>query len=179
MRHVSRTHRVALDWLFDRINWDPKIQIKDVDTNNQLAEMLTKGSFTRDEWDHLLHLLNIMNFFDVFLQPFSFEQKAECHVQRELRKARPKKVQQWRNRDRWMWCQGTSWSQSKTLRKIRTARGNQELDQSYVSPSVRKLMRNKSRDPTAYSQSGDKMTLYFWAPGNWSEVMTYKSEGRG
>ena len=26
MRHVSRTHRVALDWLFDRINLDPKIQ---------------------------------------------------------------------------------------------------------------------------------------------------------
>ena len=24
MRHVSRTHRVALDWLFDRINVDPK-----------------------------------------------------------------------------------------------------------------------------------------------------------
>ena len=28
MRHVSRTHRVALDWWFDRINLDPKIQIK-------------------------------------------------------------------------------------------------------------------------------------------------------
>ena len=28
MRHVSRTHRVALDWLFDGINLDPKIQIK-------------------------------------------------------------------------------------------------------------------------------------------------------
>ena len=27
MRHVSRTHRVALDWLFDRINLDSKIQI--------------------------------------------------------------------------------------------------------------------------------------------------------
>ena len=25
MRHVSRTHRVALNWLFDRINLDPKI----------------------------------------------------------------------------------------------------------------------------------------------------------
>ena len=25
MRHVSRTHRVALDWLFDRINLHPKI----------------------------------------------------------------------------------------------------------------------------------------------------------
>ena len=24
MRHVSRTHRVALDWLFDRINLNPK-----------------------------------------------------------------------------------------------------------------------------------------------------------
>ena len=32
MRHDSRTHRVALDWLFDRINLDPKIQIKYIDT---------------------------------------------------------------------------------------------------------------------------------------------------
>ena len=49
MRHVSRTHRVALDWLFDRINLDPKIQIKYIDTKNQLADILTKGTFTRDE----------------------------------------------------------------------------------------------------------------------------------
>ena len=32
MRHVSRTHRVALDWLFDRINLGSKIQIKYIDT---------------------------------------------------------------------------------------------------------------------------------------------------
>ena len=62
MRHVSRTHRVALDWLFDRINLDPKIQIKYVDTKNQLADILTKGSVTRDEWNHLLHLLDISHF---------------------------------------------------------------------------------------------------------------------
>ena len=43
MRHVSRTHRVALDWLFDRINLDSKIQIKYIDTKNQLADTLTKG----------------------------------------------------------------------------------------------------------------------------------------
>ena len=49
MRHVSRTHRVALDWLFDRINLDPKIQIKYIDTKNQLANILTKGNFTREE----------------------------------------------------------------------------------------------------------------------------------
>ena len=62
MRHVSRTHRVALDWLFDRINLDSKIQIKYIDTKNQLADMLTKGIFTRDEWNHLLNLLNISHF---------------------------------------------------------------------------------------------------------------------
>ena len=62
MRHVSRTHRVALDWLFDRINLDPKIQIKYIDTKNQLADILTKGSFKRDEWDHLLCLFNISQF---------------------------------------------------------------------------------------------------------------------
>ena len=62
MRQVSRTHRVALDWLFDRINVDTKIQIKYVDTKHQLADMLTKGNFTRDEWNNFLHLLNISHF---------------------------------------------------------------------------------------------------------------------
>ena len=66
MRHVSRTHRVALDWLFDRINLHPKIQIKYIDTKNQLADILTKGNFTRDEWNHLLCLFNI--------SPFQFHQ---------------------------------------------------------------------------------------------------------
>ena len=62
MRHVSRTHRVALDWLFDRITLDPKILIKYIDTKNQFADILTKGNFTRDEWNHLLSLFNISHF---------------------------------------------------------------------------------------------------------------------
>ena len=62
MRHVSRTHRVALDWLFDRINLDYKIQIKYIDSKNQLSDILTKGNFTRDEWNHLLCLFNISHF---------------------------------------------------------------------------------------------------------------------
>ena len=57
VRHVSRTHRVALDWLFDRINIDSLIQNKYIDTKNQLAVILTKGNFTRDEWNHSLTLL--------------------------------------------------------------------------------------------------------------------------
>ena len=62
MRHVSRNHRVALDWLFDRINLDPKIQIKCIDTKNKLADILTKGNFTRDEWNYMLSLFNISHF---------------------------------------------------------------------------------------------------------------------
>ena len=62
MRYVSRTHRVALDWLFDRLNLDPKIQIKYIDTKNQLADTLTKGNSTRDEWNHPLCLFNISHF---------------------------------------------------------------------------------------------------------------------
>ena len=58
MRRVSRTHRVALHWLFDRIILEPNMWT----TKNQLADMLTKVSFTRDEWNHLLRLLNIMSF---------------------------------------------------------------------------------------------------------------------
>ena len=34
MRHVPRTHTLALDWLFDRINLDSKIQIKYITTKN-------------------------------------------------------------------------------------------------------------------------------------------------
>ena len=62
MRHVSRTHRFALDWLLDRINLDSKNQIKYIDTKNQLADILTKGNFTRDEWNNLLNLFNISHF---------------------------------------------------------------------------------------------------------------------
>ena len=38
MRHVSRTHRVALDWLFDRINLDPKIPASRTRRNSRLDE---------------------------------------------------------------------------------------------------------------------------------------------
>ena len=60
MRLVSRTHTVALVWLFDRVELDSKVQIKFVATKNQLADLLTKGNFRRDEWNHLLHLLRFL-----------------------------------------------------------------------------------------------------------------------
>ena len=73
MRHVSRTHRIALYWLFDRINLDPKIQVRYIDTKHLLADMVTKGNFTRDEWNILLHLCNISHFSSLCcIQNFSF-----------------------------------------------------------------------------------------------------------
>ena len=59
MRHVSRTHKVALGLLFDRINLDTKIQSV---TLTPLADILTKGNFTRDERNNLLHLFIISHF---------------------------------------------------------------------------------------------------------------------
>ena len=41
LRHVSRTHRVALVGLLDRINLDSQFQNKYIDTKNQLADILT------------------------------------------------------------------------------------------------------------------------------------------
>ena len=61
MRHVSRTHRVALDRTFDRINFDSQSQVRHVETKDHLAEILTKDSLTRDEWNQLLQLPNIMS----------------------------------------------------------------------------------------------------------------------
>ena len=45
MRHVRRTHRVALEWLFDRINLDPMTQIKYVDTKDELTDMFDQRKF--------------------------------------------------------------------------------------------------------------------------------------
>ena len=73
MGHVSRIHRVALDWLFDRIKMDSKTQIKYVDTKNQLADILS------DEW-----WVQPSSFFMIMNVPMfacgHLEQKAEYHV---------------------------------------------------------------------------------------------------
>ena len=71
MGHVSWTHRVAPDWFFDRINLDPKIEIRYIGTKHQLADMLTKGKFKRDELNNLLHLFNICHFSSLRCQNFN------------------------------------------------------------------------------------------------------------
>ena len=42
--------------------WTHKIQFRYRDSKHQIADILTKGNFTRDEWNNLLHLFNISHF---------------------------------------------------------------------------------------------------------------------
>ena len=65
MRHFSTTHRVALDFFLTDSIWTTKFQIKYIDTKKQLADILTKGNFTLDEWNHLLCLFNISHFSSI------------------------------------------------------------------------------------------------------------------
>ena len=150
--------------LFDRINLDPKIQIQYVDSKNQLTDMLTKGSFTRDEWDHLLLLLNIMNFSMFSCSHFLsnrtqsvMSKRAQESTAQEgsaVAKPRPMKL--------------VSRSAKKTPPQDSSASsslGCQEFDQSFVTPSARKLVRNNNQDPTAHSQErGQDDTLSSFCP---------------
>ena len=59
--HVSRTLRLALDWLFDRCNLDAGIHIQFVDTTRQIADVLTESSFAREQWDRHSGVFNVMD----------------------------------------------------------------------------------------------------------------------
>ena len=88
LRHVSRTNRVALDWLFDRITLVPKIQLTYIDTKNQLADILTKGNFTRDEWNHLLCWFNISHFSSTVCSEVMSKKRKKNQVKKESQRSR-------------------------------------------------------------------------------------------
>ena len=58
-RHVSRTHRVDLNWKFQRINLDSTIFIRLVRTTEHLADMLTKCAFTTILLKLMMRFLNM------------------------------------------------------------------------------------------------------------------------
>ena len=168
MRDVSRTHRVALDWLFDRINSERKIQIKYVDTKNQLADMLTKGSFTRDEWNHLLRLFNIVNFsmfscshFSNFLSDPIRKQSAMSMRGQEATSsegspmAKPKPINSAMVKSRSMNLvlpQPVECEEEPSARCGQSRQPGECRKEQGGALGIRKLMRNPSRDPIEDSQ---------------------------
>ena len=59
LKHCSRTHRIDLDWLFERVRDDPAIFGRYIHTKLQLADLLTKGTFTVDAWCALCLLMRL------------------------------------------------------------------------------------------------------------------------
>ena len=53
--------------------WTPKFKTP----KTQLADTLTKGNFTRDEWNHFLRFFQHHEFLEVFLHPFSSSYEAD------------------------------------------------------------------------------------------------------
>ena len=89
--------------LFDKISLDPKIQIKHVDTKNQLADMLTNGNFSRDEWNHFLRLFNIMNLSMFSCGHFPSIENPKTVSKRSMQKQNEEKNPCWRNQSQWVW----------------------------------------------------------------------------
>ena len=162
MRHVSRTHRLASDWVFDRVNLDPKIQVKYVDTKKkQLADMLIKGDFTRDEWSRFLRLLNfIMNFSLLSRSHFRSIEKASTMSKRapgrrtegEPVVAKSKQVSL--EKKKVSLDSGASYS-----------RVNQGLGRNSVLTSAERSVRDRVGNPTASSQEWKRDDLAFASAG--------------
>ena len=58
MRHVSRTHRICLDWTFE-VMQNPSVSLCYVNTMYQIADMMTKAITKKDVWIVLLSLIAI------------------------------------------------------------------------------------------------------------------------
>ena len=69
-------------------SWTPRS--KYIDTNNQLADILAKGNFTRDEWNHLLCLFNISHFSSInCLEAMSKRTQEDAGEERVTAKSKP------------------------------------------------------------------------------------------
>ena len=172
MRHVSRTHRVALDWLFDRINLDPKIRIKYVDTKNQLADILTKGNFTRDEWNHLLCLFNISHFSSInCLAAMSKRTQEDAGEERVTAKSKPMMnlVSRYRVRDPNVLASIASESPGKTKsesQKVPLSSLNEQ------QPRTGRLVMGASSSDYSEWNIDDKWSSQEWKSGEMSNTST-------
>ena len=153
-------HRVALDWLFDRINLDSKIQIKYIDTKNQLADILTKGNFTRDEWNHLLSLFNISHFSSTVCSA-AIAKKLQQESREERVTAKSKTMMNLSAR------MPSVVSSSTSLSPVKRCYGNQDPWRSVVAD-------DRSGQPDKLSSTGYSKSDYdrAWSSQEWKSEAT-------
>ena len=58
MKHVGRTHRIAIDWLFELCRHE-FISLRSVNTKYQIADVFTKAVTKGDTWKMLTDLMQI------------------------------------------------------------------------------------------------------------------------
>ena len=72
--------------------WTPKSKSNTSTPKNQLADILTKGNFTRDEWNHFLCLFNISHFSSInCLEVMSKRTQEDAGEERVTAKSKPMK----------------------------------------------------------------------------------------
>ena len=70
--------------------WTPKSKSNTSTPKNQLADILTQGNFTRDEWNHLLRLFNISHFSStVWSEVMSKRRQKDAGEERVTAKTKP------------------------------------------------------------------------------------------
>jgi len=59
LRHVLRTQRIDLDWLYERLKTDTALRMRYCPTKEQIADIFTKGTFISTQWQKLCHLAQL------------------------------------------------------------------------------------------------------------------------
>ena len=121
-----------------------KLQIKYLDTKNQVADILTKGNFTRDEWNHLLCLFNISHFSSTNnLEAMSKRTQKDSGEERVTAKSKPMMnlVSRCSERTPVALSSTASESPGKTRHESRTP----------LSPQIEKY--NRTERPVVYAHS--------------------------
>ena len=167
---------VALDWLFDRITLDSKIQIKYIDTKNQLADILTKGNFTREEWNHLLCLFNISHFSSInSLEAMSKRTEEDAGEERVTANSKPMMnlVSRYRVRDPNVLAS----TASESLVKTKSASQNVSLSSLTVQQTrtERPVLGASSSNYSEWNID-DKWSSQVWKSGELSNTSTGRPE---
>ena len=180
MRHVSRTHRVALDWLFDRINLDPKIK------SNTLTPKTNSQTFWQSEISFHTWWME-SSFVLVQHQPFQFYQLSWSDVEKNARRCRWRKESQ-QNRSRWwtwsrdaaqgirsylLWLHQKAWWKPDMIVKYLWARGlssDQERWDLWWALVHQTTPQNGILTSSGLLKSGNLMKC--WKQERWDQYMT-------
>ena len=136
----------------------------------QIVDLLTKRSFTRDEWCNLFRLFNIMNFSSITAIFVHLKRQTPCR--REFEKGRQEKSLRKRSRGLLIWFQETHWTRSNLhpqLRMLLMSRGIRSWIDEVISSSrasiprelgcTQEYQRRGAQDVVRYNSQTDRGTI--------------------